>query len=225
MHPWKIIIRGKTEEIKTTTCFICLERIPCSDDDIELKLHLFNDHSAKVHLKELVVMCIEAEEIEEREGWSLDDILEEERDRREAEEKKRAESGGLMGMFWRKKRTPECLDNIAEALINEVDCFLCQEKLIVKSCEYDQHLEKQHGVIFGLKELRKAGIMKQSAPLNAEPDIENEEFEPEIVGTDADTVKELVEMKYLPKKRKIRLRTPSQKLFSRKYQVLIEEGE
>ena len=202
MHPWKIIIRGKTEEIKTTTCFICLERIPCSDDDIELKLHLFNDHSAKVHLKELVVMCIEAEEIEEREGWSLDDILEEERDRREAEEKKRAESGGLMGMFWRKKRTPECLDNIAEALINEVDCFLCQEKLIVKSCEYDKHLENQHGVIFGLKEIMKAGERDKIVVPNEELKNQNEEAEPEIFGTNADTVKELVEMKYLPRKRK-----------------------
>ena len=61
-----------------------MERIPCSDDDIELKLHLFQVHFAKVHLKELVKMCKKAEEEEQREGWSLDDILEEERDRRES---------------------------------------------------------------------------------------------------------------------------------------------
>ena len=81
MHPWKNIIKGKTEELETKACFVCLERIPCSDDHIELKLHLFNFHSAKVHLKELVEMCTEAEEKEER-------------DRREAQERKRADSGG-----------------------------------------------------------------------------------------------------------------------------------
>ena len=46
-------------------------------------------------------MCREAEEREEREGWSLDDILKEERNRKEAEEKKRAESVGWMKVFWR----------------------------------------------------------------------------------------------------------------------------
>ena len=42
--------------------------VPISDDDIELKLHLFKVHSAKVNLKELVEMCTEVEEKEEREG-------------------------------------------------------------------------------------------------------------------------------------------------------------
>ena len=42
----------------------------------------------------------------------------------------------------------------------------------------------------------------------------------EIIRTDADTVKELVEMKFLKKERKVGLRT--QRLFSRKYQVLID---
>ena len=40
------------------------------------------------------------------------------------------------------------------------------------------------------------------------------------IRTDADTVKELVEMKFLKKERKVGLRT--QRLFSRKYQVLID---
>ena len=73
MHPWKEIIRGNTKELGTKACFICLERIPCSDDDIELKQHLFKIHSVKVHLKELVEMCTQAEEREKREGWSIDD--------------------------------------------------------------------------------------------------------------------------------------------------------
>ena len=192
MHPWKKIINGNTEELETKACFLCLERIPCSDDDIELKLHLFQVHFAKVHLKELVKMCKKAEEEEQREGWSLDDILEEERDRREAEERQRAESGGWMMMFRKKKI--QCLESN-----EEVDCFLCQE--IVEVCEYNEHLEKQHGVIFGVKEIMNAGEKYQKCPSNKEPDPETGEVEPEIVRTDADTVKELVEMKYLTKKR------------------------
>lgn len=218
MHPWKKIIRGNTEDLATKACFICLERIRDSDDDIELKLHLFNVHSVKVHLKELVELCREAEEREEREGWSLDDILEEERVRKEAEARERAESGGLMGIFWRKIRIPEeCFDNNTE--VDEEDCFLCQEEL--KSCEYDKHLEKQHGVIFGLKDIKKSGEKYESVSLNNEPDYENEE--PKIERTDADTVKEIVEKKFLPNKRRARLRNPTQRLFSRNFQVLIEE--
>ena len=227
MHPWKKIIRGKTDEPMNKACFICLERIPCSDDDIELKMHLFTVHSAKVHLKELVEMCSEAEEREERKGWSLDDILEEERERKEAEKRRRAESGGLMGIFRIKKRTLECFDNAAEAEMNDIDCFLCQEKLIVKSSEYDEHLEKQHGVIFGLKEIKKAGKKHENIKSKDKTNInENEEAaDLEINGKDADLVKELVEIKYLPKKRKIRFRTPSQRLFCRKesYNILVEE--
>ena len=80
MHPWRKIIRGKTEEIMTKRCFICLERVPCvDDDDREIKLHLFNAHSVKDHMEEVLEMCTEAEKKEEREGWSLDDILEETR--------------------------------------------------------------------------------------------------------------------------------------------------
>ena len=153
MHPWKNIIRGSTEERKTKACFICLERIPCSDDDIELKLHLLKIHSAKVHFKELVEICTEAEESEEREGWRIDDILEEVRNRREAEERKRAESGGWMWLFRWKKRTSDCLDNNKEAENSELSCYLCQN--IVNSCEYNKHLEKQHGVIFGGEEIKK----------------------------------------------------------------------
>ena len=46
-----------------------------------------------------------------------------------------------------------------------------------------------------------------------------------MITTDADTVKELVEMKFLTNKRKIRLRSPRQRLFSRKYQVLLNEQQ
>ena len=56
-------------------------------------------------------------------------------------------------MFRKKKMPEECLDTNEEAEIKEVDCFLCQEKLIVKVCEYNEHLEKHHGVIFGVEEI------------------------------------------------------------------------
>ena len=213
MHPWKNIISGKIEELETKSCFICLARIPYSDGDMEeVKQHLINVHSAKDHLEELLEMCTEAEEKEEREGWSIDDTLEELRDRREAQERKRAESGGWMMMFRKKKI--QCLESN-----EEVDCFLCQE--IVEDCEYNEHLEKQHGVIFGVKEIKNAGEKYQKCPSNKEPDPETGEAEPEIVRTDADTVKELVEMKYLSNNMKrMRLRSPRQ---SRKYKVLLNE--
>ena len=217
MHPWKKIIKGNTENVAKIACFICLERIQNSDDEIELKFHLFNFHSVKFHLKELVEISKEVEEREKSEGWSLDDILEEERDRREAEAREKAQSGGWMGIFGRKKVRPECLDKDAEVETAEVDCFLCQEKLIVRSCEYNNHLEKQHRVIFGVTDIMKAGAS------NEELDHENVEAEPEKTRTDADMVKELVRMKYLPEKRRMRLRTHTQRLFSRKYQVLTEE--
>ena len=69
----------------------------------------------------------------------------------------------------------------------------------------------------GVKDIKNKGKTKK------EPDYENEKAEPKITGTDADTVKELVEIKFLPKKRKNRLRTHTNRFFSRKYQVLTEE--
>ena len=50
----------------------------------------------------------------------------------------------------------------------------------------------------------------------------NEKREPEMITTDADTVKELVELKFLTKKRKIKLRTPQQRIVSRECEVLID---
>ena len=70
----------------------------------------------------------------------------------------------------------------------------------VKSCdcEYNNHLEMQHGVIFSEKDNQNTDKSKS----NREPDHGHEKTETEITRTDADTVKELVEMKFLPKKRK-----------------------
>ena len=44
----------------------------------------------------------------------------------------------------------------------------------------------------------------------------------EVFRTDADTVKELVEIKFLAKKRNIRFRTPSQRLFTMNSEVLTD---
>ena len=57
-----------------------------------------------------------------------------------------------------------------------------------------------------MKDIKKAGKKYMSVQPNTEPDPENEEAEPDTIRTDADTVKELIEMKFFPKKRKIRLR-------------------
>ena len=67
-----------------------------------------------------------------------------ERERKEAEARKRAESG-WMGIF-RKQKTGK-----TEAETDEVFCFLCQE--VIKGCEYNIHLETQHRVLFGVKEI------------------------------------------------------------------------
>ena len=116
---------GNTEEFETKVCFMCLERIPCSDDEIEVKMHMTTEHSAKINLRRLVEICTEVEEREEREGWSIDDIFIEERDRRESETRKRAESGRMWML--RRKMTTEILDNNISV---QVECFLCQEKLL-----------------------------------------------------------------------------------------------
>ena len=50
----------------------------------------------------------------------------------------------------------------------------------------------------------------------------NEERGPELITTDADTVKELVEMKFLTENRKIRFRTPQQRIVSEKCEVLVD---
>ena len=49
-----------------------------------------------------------------------------------------------------------------------------------------------------------------------------EPTEPEVIRTDADTVRELVEMKFLAKKRNIRIRSHTQKLFAKNAPILID---
>ena len=161
MHPWRQIIRGGTQEEETMICFMCLEYIPSSDGDTEkIKEHITTVHSAECNVEKLVEMCREAMEREEREGWNLDDIIEEERERREAAEKKRTESAGLIGILRRRLGNtdrPESDDGSnADYESVECNCFLCQEKFFFNRIVYNKHLETKHLVIFGLKEIRES---------------------------------------------------------------------
>ena len=98
---------------------MCLENIVCCDGDTgKIIEHITKVHSAECHLETLVEMCVEAEEREGREGWSFDEIIEEERERREAAEKRRAELGGLMGMLRRQLGINDCPDNHTESNTN-----------------------------------------------------------------------------------------------------------
>ena len=160
MHPWRQIVRGGTKEGEAMRCFMCLENIPSSDGDMEnVKKHITTVHCAKCNVEKLADMCREAEEREDREGWSLHDIIEEERERRKAAEKRRAEPGGLMEMLRRKLFKSDCLVSDAErnsATDNvESDCFLCKEKFYLNTNVYSRHLQKKHTIMFGLKEIRE----------------------------------------------------------------------
>ena len=158
--------------METMRCFMCLEHIPCSNDDTDkLKEHITTVHCAECHVDTLAEMCGEAEEREEREGWSLEDIIEEERDRRGATEKIRAESGGLVGMLRRQLGKTECPDNDggcnADPENVESNCFLCKT-FFLKSNVYNKHLEEKHMVIFGLKEIRESGEKDEKQKLIAQ---------------------------------------------------------
>ena len=124
---------------------MCLERIPCSDGEMEVvKKHLRNVHLVKDNVNQLIEFCKEEKEREKNEGWNLEDIFKEERERKEAEARKRAESA-WMGIF-RKQKTGK---TVAET--GRVNCFICHEE--IEGCEYSIHLETQHRVMFGVKEI------------------------------------------------------------------------
>ena len=175
MHPWKEIIRGETKKEDTMRCFMCLENIPCSDGNTEnLKDHITTVHFAECHVEKLAEMCGEAEKKEEKEGWSINDIIEEERERREAAEKRRAESGGLMGMLRRKLRKNVCPESDASSNADpenlQSDCFLCKEKYYLNSNVYNKHLGERHLMIFGLKEIRECGEEDEKQKLIPQPE-------------------------------------------------------
>ena len=75
---------------------------------------------------------------------------------------------------------------------------------------------------FGVKEIQKAE-KEYSLPLSGESHQEINEVGPKIISTDADVVKELVKMKYLPRKTLFGFRHYTHKILSNKFQVLMEE--
>ena len=151
-------------------CFMCYDR----KNQEKLQKHMTEVHSASCPMETLAAMCTEAEEKEEREGWSVDDIIEEERERREAAEKSRAVLGGLIGILRGRLGNTDCTVTDAESNADpenvERNCFLCQEKLYLNSNMYNKHLEKKHRVIFGLKEViinvRKVNCVSQHFMVN-----------------------------------------------------------
>ena len=77
MHPWKKIIRGNTEVEETTTCFMCLMRVPKT----KFEKHMSKFHAATCPMDKLDEMCREAKEKLATEGLNFDEIIEEEKAR------------------------------------------------------------------------------------------------------------------------------------------------
>ena len=142
---------------------MCLEYISCSGGDTEkMKEHITTIHCAKYHVEKLAGMCGEAEEREEREGWSLDDIIEEEKERREEVEKRRAESGGLMGMLRGKFGKTDYTDS--DAASKKKSIIMCRTNTFKN--------RKAHINICGLSEIRECGEEGVSSNLfQLEPSI------------------------------------------------------
>ena len=121
-------------------------------------------------METLAAMCTEEEEKEEREGWSLDDIIMEEWDRRDAEEKTRAESSGLINWLRRRQKVTE--PKLGNEETPSIKCFLCQGQWTGTSKEeLATHLEEDHKVLFGIKEIMEQGENKEEALTETEPEI------------------------------------------------------
>ena len=159
MHHWKIIIRGNTQEEETTTCFMCLERVP----NINLENHMIEVHAATCSKDKLDEMCRVAEEKLATELLNFDDIIEVEKDTQETLKKKRMawRFWDKVVQFFRRKREPE------QGTKNTISlkCFLCQGNWTGNNEEeLKKHLEKDHKVVFQIKEL-----IELSKPEGLEP--------------------------------------------------------
>ena len=139
MHPWKLIIRGKTERGEFTVCFMCLESVPYSKEaKDEFQKHMTTVHFSDCPIEHLFSMCQEIEERQGREGFGFDDIIKEEKERREPENK---------------RKVLEIRDTVSG-----IKCFLCKEKWsTISKHEFKKHLERYHRVIFGSNEIMKKG--------------------------------------------------------------------
>ena len=144
MHPWNLIIRGKTAKEETISCFMCLHGIPTE----KIREHMTKEHSAKCPIENLVKMCQEAEKIKERDRIS--EIIKEENNRRGKEEElMKTEIKGWAGLFVGKK-TRESAERDTEI----INCFLCQETWTDSNKnQLEKHLLTCHRLIFGAKEI------------------------------------------------------------------------
>ena len=116
-------------------------------------------HSATCSMENLTQLCKDEEERLEREGWSLDDIILEEAERREAE-----------------KKTPGGQEVTQPELGTQdiiLTCFLCQgEWTGVNKDDLQRHLEKDHKVIFKISELMELSVNKKTDEAGATGDTE-----------------------------------------------------
>ena len=162
MHPWKQIIRGETkEETATITCFMCLKRTATNSKKNKFKKHMTKIHSATCSMENLTQLCKDEEERLEREGWSVDDIIMEEAERREAEKK----TGG------QEVTQPEL--GTQDIILT---CFLCQGAWTgVNKDDLQRHLEKDHKAIFKITELMELSVNKKTDEAGATIDTEDTE--------------------------------------------------
>ena len=172
VHPWKKIVRGNTEVEETTTCFMCLMQVKKT----KFEKHMSKFHAATCTKDKLEEMCRETEENQATEALNFDEIIEEEMGRQEMLKKRR--TAGLRGML-RKKQEPEQGD----INTNSLKSFLCQGNWTGTNIEeLRKHLEKDHKVVFQIKEL-----IELSKPEELEPASPTEEEEQLLAVTSVDT--------------------------------------
>ena len=134
------MIGGNTQVEEASTCFMCLKRVT----NIKFENHMTKVHAATCSKDKLDEMCRVEEEKLAKELLNFDEIIQEEKDRQETL-KKRME----WGMCWRKQNKEQGSHNTIS-----LKCFLCQGNWNgTKKEELRKHLEKDHKVVFQVKEL------------------------------------------------------------------------
>ena len=128
----------------------------CGDevDSDKFKKHMTKIHSATCSMENLTQLCKDEEERLEREGWSVDDIILEEAERREAE---KMTSGG------QEVTQPEL-----GTQVSILTCFLCQGAWTGDNKDdLQRHLEKDHKAIFKITELMELSVSKKTEEAGA----------------------------------------------------------
>ena len=166
MHPWKKLIGGNTQVEEASTCFMCLKRVT----NIKFENHMTKVHAATCSKDRLDEMCRVAEEKLATELLNFDDIIEVEKDTQETLKKRMAFRiwAKVVQLFRRKQELEQGNHNTIS-----LKCFLCQGNWNGNDEEeLREHLEKDHKVIFQIKEL-----IKLSKPEGLEPAATTDEEE------------------------------------------------